>query len=102
MTDDRHVACADCDWTGPESACPPLPDDSILERVGPGEIMPAGECPECGAVCHYPDNTEAQLRRLQGRAQELIDAYGGDIPDWLQGEADALLRAIHNQPDPAP
>lgn len=24
----------------------------LLERVAPGEIMPSGECPECGAVCH--------------------------------------------------
>src|SRR4051794_40201056 len=24
----------------------------IHERVAPGEPMPAGECPECGALCH--------------------------------------------------
>jgi Zn-finger nucleic acid-binding protein len=24
----------------------------LLERVLPGEPMPSGECPECGAVCH--------------------------------------------------
>ena len=24
----------------------------IFERVAPGEIMPSGECPDCGAVCH--------------------------------------------------
>src|SRR5512137_213778 len=22
------------------------------ERVAPGEIMPSGECPRCGALCH--------------------------------------------------
>jgi hypothetical protein len=24
----------------------------LTERVMPGEPMPAGECPDCGAVCH--------------------------------------------------
>jgi hypothetical protein len=27
-----------------------IPD--IQERVSPGEPMPSGECPECGALCH--------------------------------------------------
>jgi len=25
----------------------------IWERVEPGEVMPSGECPDCGALC-YP------------------------------------------------
>lgn len=24
----------------------------LWERVSPGEIMPSGQCPECGALCH--------------------------------------------------
>lgn len=27
----------------------------IWERCQPGEIMPSGECPECGALCHPTD-----------------------------------------------
>lgn len=27
----------------------------ISQRVEPGEPMPAGECPECGALCHLED-----------------------------------------------
>lgn len=26
--------------------------EHLSERVAPGEAMPSGECPECGAVCH--------------------------------------------------
>jgi hypothetical protein len=28
------------------------PIQDIHERVAPGEPMPAGECPTCGACCH--------------------------------------------------
>jgi len=47
---DHPVACGNCVWIGKESQCNPIKD--ISERVMPGEIMPAGECPECGAVAH--------------------------------------------------
>lgn len=30
----------------------------VTERVEPGEVMPAGQCPECGAVCHDVPNVE--------------------------------------------
>jgi hypothetical protein len=28
----------------------PIPH--FWERVSPGEIVPSGECPKCGALCH--------------------------------------------------
>lgn len=30
----------------------------VKERVAPGEPMPAGECPDCGAVCHEVDDED--------------------------------------------
>lgn len=53
VLDDPKCECADCDWTGPQSELNELVD--VLERVGAGEAMPAGECPECGAVAHLAD-----------------------------------------------
>ena len=44
------VQCQNCDWRGPNDECEPIHD--IFERVGVGELMPAGECPRCGALCH--------------------------------------------------
>lgn len=41
--------CQNCDWTGEADSCLPIKD--LEERVEAGEIMPAGECPECGALC---------------------------------------------------
>lgn len=40
--------CQNCDWRGEDVR----PVVRLLERVGPGEPMPSGECPECGALCH--------------------------------------------------
>lgn len=44
-------ACQNCEWEGPEeNLVVPIPH--LEERVAPGERMPAGECPVCGALCH--------------------------------------------------
>jgi len=42
--------CQNCDgiYTADE-----LKDIKDLEqRISPGEIVPSGECPDCGALCH--------------------------------------------------
>lgn len=44
------VACDNCGWTGPETDCLEIKD--FHSRVEPGECVPFGECPECGALCH--------------------------------------------------
>lgn len=41
--------CQDCLWEGEEADCDPI--DDIFERVSPGEPMPSGQCPLCGALC---------------------------------------------------
>ena len=49
---DPMCACQNCAWEGPESSVKTeIPD--FHERVMPGEVCPVGECPECGALCHY-------------------------------------------------
>src|SRR5258708_6035330 len=42
--------CDNCQDIFPESELKPVED--LSERVAPGEPMPSGECPTCGAVCH--------------------------------------------------
>ena len=41
------ATCQYCGWNGPANRCGPL--KNAWERVNPGEIMPAGECPQCNA-----------------------------------------------------
>ena len=50
MTDNVKVACQNCDWTGTADEVEPYKD--FWERCAPGEIMPYGDCPECGCFCH--------------------------------------------------
>jgi hypothetical protein len=51
--DARPVSCGNCAWTGTVDGCREVRD--LLTRVEPGETMPAGECPECGALAHLDD-----------------------------------------------
>lgn len=55
--------CDCCDWFGPmQDLRAQLEEvEYPLERLEPGSIVPAGECPECGAFA-YIDDGEQRLR----------------------------------------
>lgn len=42
----------------------PIP--RLEERVAPGEIMPAGECPFCGSLCHKKEKEKRHAHRVPG------------------------------------
>ena len=42
--------CQNCGKKWPDTELEPEKD--IHQRVAPGEPMPNGQCPDCGAVCH--------------------------------------------------
>lgn len=82
----------------------------LTERVLPGEPMPAGECPDCGAVCHLIDSADGTGTDAAGDA-----ADGGEAPEvaasvhsddrlyeahfnagmWLSRASDGEIRALH-------
>jgi len=45
--------CESCDWEGVMDDMAPI--DDIAERVSPGELHPAGQCPQCGALIGVDD-----------------------------------------------
>ena len=49
-SDVRAVICGSCDWAGLVNDTEPIGD--LEQRIAPGETVPAGECPECGALAH--------------------------------------------------
>lgn len=48
-----YFTCQNCGAGWLESQLDELED--VMQRVSPGERMPDGQCPDCGAVCHYDD-----------------------------------------------
>lgn len=67
--DTAKCECGNCDWIGPAGDLEMIND--IQERLTPGSIVPAGQCPECGALAYLtneaaPDYTEqAELAKLR-------------------------------------
>ena len=49
MPDTRLVTCQNCGWKGTVGQCEPIAPRYLPERVPAGDVMPAGECPQCGA-----------------------------------------------------
>lgn len=48
--------CADCGLWWLEDRLDDI--ENLFERVYPGETMPHGQCPECGALCYGDDDAE--------------------------------------------
>lgn len=95
MTSAKIVECANCDWRGEESETNGLPEQGIFDRVAPGEIMPAGECPSCSAVCHYATDSKKQ-RELSGPTERRMAALFRVLVEWYDEDEsdDALDRVI--------
>ena len=63
MSDHHPVTCQDCGWEGTVSQTEPIAPRYLPERVLPGDVMPAGDCPECGASAMLDsDYTKPALR----------------------------------------
>lgn len=56
--DDALCECQNCDWTGKvaELRCDLSNIPDLFDRIAPGEIVPAGTCPECDSLCHLVES----------------------------------------------
>lgn len=75
MSNAHQVSCSNCEWQGSSDDCDHISD--IFERVEPGEIMPAGECPECGCLAHLKDEPPAKiwLGVFEGKNETVVRAF---------------------------
>ena len=48
----KKVKCPNCDWTGTDDDIDLCDVPDLIERIEPGEEVPAGECPKCGSLAH--------------------------------------------------
>jgi len=79
--------CDNCghDWSNDQLK--PIRD--LHQRVAPGEAMPAGECPECGAVCHVRKPFQQVVINIsgglvQGVFSDRVAELDVIIVDWDQ------------------
>ena len=63
----------------------------IWERVAPGEPMPSGECPECGALCQPYEADTPQLLEVLKTLTAIADKYSV-TPDNAPN-----YKALHDQ-----
>lgn len=61
------IKCSECSWSGQEDELDPV--THLGERVGPGEEMPLGECPECGELLY-------EVTKEQEAKQDFIARVG--------------------------
>ncbi len=66
-----NASCQSCDWTGPADLCGPLKNAN--ERVQPGDVMPAGECPLCNASAMLVDRPSSPT--IRGTAPPYAETY---------------------------
>lgn len=67
--------CQNCGHKCDKSKLKPMPERGILDRVAPGEPMPYGECPKCGAVAHpidYP--IDRLIKNPPAKFESIVDA----------------------------
>ena len=93
--------CLECGWTGPVDSIAGHPIPHHEERVAPGELAPAGECPNCGVLVEAPAETipdvtlRAAIEVAQRRGWPVV--YPAVAP--RNQERHALL-TIHGDVDP--
>jgi hypothetical protein len=78
------IACQGCDKVWREDQVIPLesvPD--LLQRIAPGEVVPFGECRECGSLCHKLDVKEAAEAQAKLLAPHLIPKLLEDLDDEI-------------------
>lgn len=103
--DEPWYACEKCDggrvvgsWVGKEKNLKGI--SSLLSRISPGEIVPVGECPKCGALCHYLDSDRLTFETVTEAvaycqsALEPIEALARIVSDNVQDDPGFTLELI--------
>jgi hypothetical protein len=70
-----HV-CGNCGKQTPESKLAQI-THGFWERVSPGEIMPSGECPRCGALCRPLVTATTRYEVVIKKLLSTVQATGG-------------------------
>lgn len=66
--------CGNCGWTGSEEqlGCVLADVPHLAERLDPGQTVPSGECPKCGALAYPVEHKELEI---------VVNVSGGLVTD---------------------
>lgn len=94
MTDENpRCRCDNCGWTGRMSQVEEMRD--FWSRIDVGGVMPAGECPECGAFAYVMQPPPRVVVLMRGGCVESIAAERPclvTVYDWDDAEDDREYR----------
>jgi hypothetical protein len=79
---EKFYVCQNCNNVLPIDELKPI--KHAEQRIEPGEIMPAGECPQCGGLCHQEHDT-VFVTMDGGLVQNVIGLPPGlsyEVIDW--------------------
>jgi hypothetical protein len=89
-----NAVCQSCDWEGrPEDT---LPIPKLIGRVVPGDIMPYGECPVCGAVAIPAYSMETQDVAARSLLGVCLKAFN-EIPNRRIASANIKTFSLANR-----
>lgn len=91
MSDNVICRCQDCGFLFPEDQLNAV--HNLFERVAAGEKMPAGECPECGALVH-PAEWSWRDQELLAAAREVIAEFTTPTTPSTRGPIERLSMAL--------
>ena len=86
MTKVQTVTCQECGWKGTVAHCEPIAPRYLPERVAVGDVMPAGECPECGANAML-DEQRQRMADLRPEMEALMLDFRPAPSKYLFGQA---------------
>ncbi len=86
------ATCQYCGWNGPADRCGPL--KNAWERVEPGDVMPAGECPKCNASALLDETRHGPCIKVHTTlAPERATKFG--VRSTAQSLADVMWHHSH-------
>ncbi|MCF8026678.1 MAG: hypothetical protein K9K82_14470 [Desulfobacteraceae bacterium] len=75
------IICQNCDFTGAAEELkyrfPAIPD--LVNRIEPGDPVPFGECPECGALVHEVEEIKEQFEAEESPEKQVVFKEGDRI-----------------------
>ena len=80
---DRDARCQNCGTIWGSGVKPIWECDDLAQRIEPGEPLPVGECPKCGAFCHYIEPqcrfcSHADVCRILQEIRDLVIFHFGE------------------------